>query len=139
MGWPRLLALEWVSPWNGWEEPGPLLAILNTAVQSIGLQENGSSRSSATPKFYFANLFLYYVNIIDKRDGNNQLKCDYKSYLVRVIGSRNFTFVCQMYSKPSNEISRKNYKLFQYFTPIVPQSHKKKLSHNNKQSDWWQL
>ena len=43
-------ALEWFSPLNGWEEPGPLLAILNTAVQSIDLQGNRSGTGSATPK-----------------------------------------------------------------------------------------
>ena len=52
--------LQWGAPgswhWNGsvpgmgWEEPGPLLAILNTAVQSIDLHGNRSGPGSATPK-----------------------------------------------------------------------------------------
>ena len=52
--------LHWGAPgswhWNGsvpgmaWEEPVPLLAILNTAVQSIDLQGNRSGTGSATPK-----------------------------------------------------------------------------------------
>ena len=37
-------------PGMGWEEPVPLLAILNTAVQSIDFQGNRSGTGSATPK-----------------------------------------------------------------------------------------
>ena len=53
--------LQWGAPgswhWNGsvpgmaWEEPGPLLAILNTAVQSIDLQGNRSGSGSVTPEW----------------------------------------------------------------------------------------